>query len=161
MTTHAFPPSAHDHAACIASGLDAAEALCAGRGERLTTLRRQVLETLLSEHRAMGAYEIIERMAERGRRPAPISVYRALDFLQAQGLVHRIERANAFIACAHPGARHGPQFLVCEGCGTVAEIADRGVMAAIGKAAREEGFEIHDPVIEVAGRCAACAEARP
>ena len=74
--------------------------LCAARAQRLTPMRRQVLEALLASHKPLGAYEIIERLADK-RRPAPITVYRALDFLRDNGLVHRIESRNAFVACVH------------------------------------------------------------
>ncbi|HEV3397502.1 MAG TPA: transcriptional repressor, partial [Xanthobacteraceae bacterium] len=86
-----FPAPDHDHGRCSADAMAHAEALCAARRERLTPTRRHVLEALAASHRPLGAYEIIDRLAERGPRPAPITVYRALDFLLAQGLVHRIE----------------------------------------------------------------------
>ena len=78
-----------------------AEAQCAARAQRLTPIRRQVLETLLASHNPLGAYEIIDRLADKAARPAPITVYRALDFLRDNGLVHRIESRNAFVACVH------------------------------------------------------------
>ena len=71
---------------------------------------------------AAGAYDIIERMAEQGPRPAPITVYRALDFLAAHGLVHKIESRNAFVACSHSHEGEPAALLVCEACGTVAEL---------------------------------------
>jgi Fe2+ or Zn2+ uptake regulation protein len=76
-----------------------AEALCAERGQRLTPIRRKVLGVLLGSHNPLGAYEIIDRLAPKGPRPAPITAYRALDFLRENGLVHRIESRNAFVAC--------------------------------------------------------------
>src|SRR5215472_4772220 len=94
-----FPAPDHDHARCSADAMAHAEALCTERGERLTPMRRRVLETLAASHRPLGAYEIIDRLADSAPRPAPITVYRALDFLLANGLVHRIESRNAFIAC--------------------------------------------------------------
>ena len=99
-----------------------AEALCAERGERLTPMRRRVLEILAASHKPLGAYEIMDQVARSGPRPAPITVYRALDFLRLNGLVHRIESRNAFVAC---GRNHGSDalvaFLICERCGAVGE----------------------------------------
>src|SRR5215510_9106697 len=92
-----FPGPDHDHDRCSSDAM--AEALCARRGQRLTPIRRKVLATLLSTHKPLGAYEIVERLALKGPRPAPITAYRALEFLRENGLVHRIESRNAFVAC--------------------------------------------------------------
>ena len=123
--TPIFPPPDHDHGRCSADALAHAEALCAARGQRLTPIRRQVLEMLAASHRTLGAYEIMDRLAGEGPRPAPITVYRALDFLLENGLVHRIESRNAFLACIaeHEEAETGATtvFLICERCGAVGE----------------------------------------
>src|SRR5215217_4216485 len=124
MPMSVFPAPDHDHGRCTADAMAHAEALCAARGQRLTPLRRQVLETLAESHKTLGAYEIMERMGHEGPRPAPITVYRALDFLLENGLVHRIESRNAFLACIgdHHGAGTGTTvFLICERCGAVGE----------------------------------------
>ena len=86
----------------------AAEAACAAGGARLPPIRRDVLGVLYSTHRPLGAYdEIADALAGQGRRKlAPISVYRALDFLVAEGLVHRLASRNAYVACPH---RHAPR----------------------------------------------------
>ena len=78
-----------------------AERVCARRAQKFTPIRRQVLQALLSSHRPLGAYEVIDELAKSMPRPAPITVYRALDFLMENGLVHRIESRNAYLACAH------------------------------------------------------------
>ena len=101
MRTRYFPSPDHDHERCASDAIAHAEAICAARRERLTPIRRHVLEALLASHKPLGAYEIIDRLAARGARPAPITIYRALDFLREKGLVHRIESRNAFIACVH------------------------------------------------------------
>lgn len=155
MTDAAFQPG-HDHDICVADLLDAADQVCAERGVRLTAQRRQVLEIVAHRHAAIGAYEIMERMAEGGRRPAPVTVYRALDFLIEQGLVHRLASLNAFIACAHPAATHGAQFLICKQCGRVAELADPAVRQAIEQGARRASFTVLTPMVEVVGLCAPC-----
>lgn len=106
----------------------------------------------------MGAYDILEEMAGPAGRPAPVVVYRALDFLIAQGLVHRLESLNAFVACPHPGASHGAQFLICGECRAVAEMNRSAVGAAIEEGAQAVGFSVGAPVIEISGRCANCPE---
>src|SRR5690606_29397539 len=101
----------HDHRRCIADALDAAERVCAGRGARLTELRRRVLELVWQSHRPVGAYPLLAALGRDGHAPAPPTVYRALDFLQAQGLVHRIESRNAYVGCPHPETDHTGQLM--------------------------------------------------
>jgi len=157
-----FPSPDHDHGRCTADALAHAEALCAARGQRLTPLRRQVLETLAASHRTLGAYDIIERMAGQGTRPAPITVYRALDFLLEHGLVHRIESRNAFLACIGDHgdvAAASTVFLICERCGAVGEASSAAVAKTLQAAARAAGFTPRARVIEVTGICAHCGKA--
>src|SRR5271170_4606297 len=117
-----FPAPDHDHGSCASAAITHAEELCAARAQRLTPMRRHVLEALLASHKPLGAYEIMERLAADNGRPAPITVYRALDFLRDNGLVHRIESRNAFVACVHEHADSDPVvFLICEHCGEVGE----------------------------------------
>lgn len=149
----------HDHTHCIADALTRADALCAERGARLTALRRRVLELVWSSHRPRGAYAILEDLSQQdGKAAAPLTVYRALEFLVEQGLVHRIESLNAYVGCAAPGDVHSGQFLVCEACGDAAEIDDPGVGAAINAAAAERGFRVQRPTVEVRGLCKSCQE---
>ncbi|MEJ2433804.1 MAG: transcriptional repressor [Pseudolabrys sp.] len=153
----AFPAPGHDHERCASDAIGHAEAICAARAERLTPMRRQVLQALLASHAPLGAYELIDRLAETGARPAPITIYRALDFLREQGLVHRIESRNAFIACVHNHASGDPVvFLICEQCGAVGEAASAAVADTIRRASRAAGFTPKTPVIEISGICAHC-----
>src|SRR3954453_3718975 len=100
--TAPFQPKDHDHADCVAAALGAAERLCARRGARLTELRRRVLELIWRSHEPIGAYALLDRLGRERGRVAPPTVYRALEFLIAHGLVHRIASLNAFIGCVHP-----------------------------------------------------------
>jgi len=155
-----FPAPGHDHARCTSDAVAHAEAICTARKERLTPIRRRVLEALLESHAPLGAYELIDRLADEGARPAPITVYRALDFLREQGLVHRIESRNAFIACVHNHDTGDPVvFLICEKCGAVGEAASAAVADTIRTASRAAGFTPKTPVIEISGVCAHCKAA--
>jgi Fur family zinc uptake transcriptional regulator len=160
MSQPIFHAPGHDHERCTADALAHAEALCAERAQRLTPIRRRVLEVLLASHQPLGAYEIIEHAASTGARPAPITIYRALDFLREHGLVHRIESRNAFIACVN---NHGSGdlvvFLICEHCGNVGEAAPAAVASELKSAARAAGFTPKTPVIEISGICAHCRQA--
>jgi len=155
-----FPAPGHDHGRCASDAISHAEAICASRHERLTPIRRRVLEALLASHAPLGAYDLIDRLAAQGGRPAPITIYRALDFLREQGLVHRIESRNAFIACVHNHASGDPVvFLICEKCGAVGEAAAAAVADTIRSASRAAGFTPKTPVIEIFGICAHCKAA--
>jgi len=156
MAQTVFHAPDHDHDRCTADALAHAEAICAKRSQRLTPIRRQVLEVLLGSHKPLGAYEIIER-AGKGPRPAPITVYRALSFLREQGLVHRIESRNAFIACVNNHASEDlVVFLICDRCGEVGEAPSSSVAENLKAAARAAGFTPKAPVIEISGICAHC-----
>ena len=138
-----------------------AESICSERGQRLTQIRRQVLAALLASHKPLGAYEIIDRLTPRGLRPAPITAYRALEFLRENGLVHRIESRNAFIACVHNHAASSfVVFLICERCGAVGEASSDEVTATLTSAARAAGFTPKSPVLELSGVCTHCRETR-
>ena len=148
----------HDHAQCVDTALAQAEARCAAEGLRFTPVRRATLETLLQQHRALGAYEVLDRLREGGFGSQPPVAYRALEFLVAHGFAHRIERLNAFIACAHPGATHSPAFMICRACDAVAEAQAAPARGALGEAARAVGFTIERAVVEAEGLCPDCAE---
>ena len=137
--------------------LDHAAAACARDGEVLTPLRRAVLALVLGAERPLTAYQLLERL-QTARRAAPPTIYRALDFLLARRLVHRIERLGAFVACAEPDHAHAlVQFLICRRCQAVTELDDHGVAAAVDGAARGAGFRLEHAVIEIGGLCAGCA----
>lgn len=153
----AFEP--HDHANCVAQTIATAEALCAERGLRLTPLRRCALEVLASEHKALGAYEVLERMSKEGHPAHPPVAYRALEFLVNLGLAHKIERLAAFIACSRPSGHHRPAFLICRKCRTVAETQVPLGNGALGHAAESLGFHVEQTVVEAEGVCRACQDA--
>lgn len=155
-----FPVANHDHGSCVAHALAAAEAECRRRGARLTDVRRRVLELVWRSHAPIGAYALLEILGREGFCAAPPTVYRALDFLLAHGLIHRIERLNAYTGCTRPGIPHAGQFLLCEGCGTAAELDDQTIDAAIGAAAARLGFTVHRQTVEVDGLCPACQAQR-
>jgi Fur family transcriptional regulator, zinc uptake regulator len=152
-----FPEPGHDHSNCTDELIARAERMCNRRGARLTVQRREVLACVAQSHAAAGAYEIIDRMAEHGARPAPITVYRALDFLQAHGLVHKIESRNAYVACSHAHGGAPAALLICENCGTVAELDAPESFAALVKGATAQGFRPSHMMIELSGRCGHCA----
>src|ERR1700675_2375792 len=152
-----FPGPNHDHGRCSSEAMAIAEAQCLEHGRRLTPIRRQLLGVLPGSHKPLGAYEIMELLAPQGPRPAPITVYRALDFLRDNGLIHRIETGTAFVSGVHNHPSAEPVvFLICERCGAVGEAASTSVAATLSAAARAVGFTPKSPVIEIGGICAHC-----
>ncbi|WP_415182230.1 Fur family transcriptional regulator [Phaeovulum sp.] len=146
----------HDHALCAGETLARAKAVAKARGARLTPVRHRALEILLEAHRAMGAYEVLDRLASDGFGKQPPVAYRALEFLVDNGLAHRIRRLNAFTACMHPDKAHAPVFLICRTCNTVAEACAAPVRDALNRAAANLGFTVERANIEALGLCPAC-----
>jgi Fur family zinc uptake transcriptional regulator len=175
-----FAGARHDHRSCVKTALGTAARLCAERGARLTPLRRRVLELVWRSHAPVGAYDLLPRLsrargtarggtarggtAEKGAAAAPPTVYRALEFLLAQGLIHRIESLNAYVGCMNPeghpenahGGADGGQFLICSDCGAAAEVHDPRIDRAVARRAEELGFAIRRKTIEVEGLCPPC-----
>jgi Fur family zinc uptake transcriptional regulator len=149
----------HDHSACIQQAVTDVESQCAKHRLQLTPVRRRVLEILLQEHRAIGAYEILDVLRTEGLGSQPPVAYRALDFLVTHGFAHKIEKLNAFVACAHPGEKHAPAFLICRDCNGVAEA--EGTAVALNESARQSGFAIEHTVIEFEGLCPKCQHEVP
>ncbi len=161
-------------AAPLDTMLDRAEAQCARRGVQLTELRRQVLRLVLEAEQPVGAYALLDKLKALRGGAAPPTVYRALDFLLEQGLIHKVERLNAFLGCVEAGQGtdghghgaegdhghdHPHQFLICRTCGTTAEISDPAIAAALASAAAGTGFTLHRATVEAEGICADCSAA--
>lgn len=145
----------HDHQRCISEALAKAEKVCRQRKQRFTQLRRRVFELVWQQHKPIRAYDVLERLQKDGRA-APPTVYRALDFLLEQGLIHRIESLNAFVGCVHPERRHEGQFLICKSCRAYTELDSDQITAAISHDAEQSGFEIQQHTIEIMGLCPHC-----
>lgn len=151
--------ASHNHRKCRAACMSEAQRHCAEMGLRLTKTRSRVLEILLETHRALGAYDILERLRQDGLGSQPPVVYRALEFLNEHGFVHRLERLNAFTACVDPKKDHEAMFLICKDCLIVAEAPQASIPAAVDQAAQDLGFDVISRVVEVIGRCSSCQEA--
>jgi Fur family transcriptional regulator, zinc uptake regulator len=161
MTDHTpFPAPNHDHGACVADALANAEALCLSAGGRLTPQRRRILEIVWHSHKPIGAYEVLEILNKKSvRNAAPMTVYRALDFLMEHGLVHRLASLNAFLGCDHPDGDHNSHFLICTHCGRAAEMEDNAIEEAIRSSAQLNGFSVKTQLVEVEGLCPDCSNA--
>ncbi len=132
--------------------------LTESRGGRLTPTRARVLEIIAESHRPIGAYDILQRLSEERGRAAPPTVYRALDFLLAQGLVHRIDSLNAFVACFDAAHAHQAGFFICQSCRSVTEITDAALGKLTDRLARDQGFTPSRTTLEISGLCYACGK---
>lgn len=150
------------HVDDAAGFVTAVERACRERGLRLTPIRANVLRLIAQASKPVKAYELLEWVRE-GKgvgADAPPTVYRALDFLMANGFVHKLASVNAFVACHHPSsARHSVPFLICDRCHSAVELEDRAVVAKLEQRARALGFRPQAQTLEVHGLCAACAKA--
>jgi len=148
----------HDHAKCVSAALDTAEQLCVVRGVQLTPIRLQVLKLIWESHQAVKAYDLLDRLKPLKQEAKPATIYRALDFLIDQGLIHRIESLNAFIGCNCSGQQHEQLLLICKQCHEVEERPAPEVMRSLSSEIRQAGFIAHSKAIEIHGVCAKCSK---
>lgn len=146
----------HDHGLCIDQALAAAEDVCRLRGARLTPMRRQVLALIWRSHEPVGAYALMDALRSQGVNAAPPTVYRALEFLLTNGLIHRLETLNAYLGCPDPRQSHQGQYLICEQCGSAEEMADPAVTDLLNQLAAARGFATERQTVELFGRCRQC-----
>jgi len=157
MYTLAKACSHHNHGHCISDAIVAARQLCDERGVRLTSLREQVLELVWQSHQPLGAYTLMDMLAKVStRRIAPPTVYRALDFLLEEGLIHRINSLNAFIGCPSPGKKHQSHFLICQDCKVAVELDSPQLNQQLNDVAAGSGFIVTSHSLEINGLCPAC-----
>ena len=155
-TLNPCPPE-HDHRKCVSEALVTAEQLCVVRGVQLTPIRYQVLSLIWESHKAVKAYELLDRFKPLKNAAKPVTIYRALDFLIEQGLIHRVESLNAFVGCNCSGYQHEQLLLICKHCHEVEERPARGVMSALSREIEEARFIAHSKAIEIQGVCQKCS----
>lgn len=148
----------HDHKTCIRQALRKAEQLCLERGAQLTPIRHKVLELIWESHEAVKAYDLLDKIKPFNDSAKPATVYRALDFLIEQRLIHRVESMNAFIGCNHVDANHDLLLLICERCRQIEERSALSVMESLSRELAEAGFTAQRKTIEIHGICRHCAE---
>jgi Fur family transcriptional regulator, zinc uptake regulator len=149
--------SEHDHDRCTQGALMTAGYLCSERGVLLTPIRKQVLSLIWESHKAVKAYELLDKLKPLQSAAKPVTVYRALDFLIEQGLIHRVESLNAFIGCSSPAAKHEQLLLICNQCNEVEERSAKHVMKALSDEIKLANFIVHSKAIEIHGICQNCA----
>jgi len=146
----------HDHQHCIDDALTSAKRICKDQQQRLTPIRELVLRMIWSSHKPLGAYDLLPALANAGFNSAPPTVYRALEFLQELGLVHRLASLNAFIGCTHPDSAHSGHFFICKQCKQAHEITSPELSLTLQTHAQQLGFSIEQETVEVLGICPEC-----
>lgn len=142
-----------------------AEQHCKANGSRLTAKRKQVLSGLLKSNKALSAYELVDFCKkEFGEALPAMSVYRILDFLQGERLVHKLDLANKYVACSHIACDHAhgvPQFLICGQCQKVKEISiHKLAIEALQREVAAAGFHLASPQLEMNCICTKCMTAK-
>ena len=152
-----LPNASHDHQQCVKTALTTAERLCIERGVQLTSIRHQVLELIWESHKAVKAYDLLDKLKLTLQAAKPATIYRALDFLLEQGLVHRVESLNAFVGCRCSGSQHEQLLLICKQCHEVEERTANLVMSALSQELKDASFIGHSKAIEIHGICNRCS----
>lgn len=144
------------HKHCIADALSKGEKICVENGLKFTPIRRKVLELVWESHKPAKAYDILRKLAKDKSALMPPTVYRALDFLLQNGLVHKINTLNAFVGCSHPGRHKHCYFLICTHCDEVTECCTIQLDKAIGYSAKDNLFKAESASLEILGACKSC-----
>jgi len=146
----------HNHHQCVSLALSTAQSLCKERGVLLTTIRFQVLSLIWESHKAVKAYELLDRLRPLQAAAKPATIYRTLDFLIEQGLIHRVESLNAFVGCRCSDQQHEQLLFICKLCEQVDERPAIDVMKALLDESKQAGFMVHSKALEIHGICSSC-----
>jgi Fur family transcriptional regulator, zinc uptake regulator len=153
-----FPSPKHNHAHCIDHAIQAARNRFTRRGMPFTPLRERVFREIAASHQAIGAYEVMNRLAAKGKRLSPISAYRVIEALVEVGVVRRFKSRNAFYASINANPVSQRIVLACQECGQVGDTDGTVAFGTIGRAAASNAFSPRSALIEVFGVCGHCAK---
>lgn len=157
LTNSSLVHQPHDHERCINAALTRAKGLCQERNAKLTPTREAVLMLLWQSHRPLGAYQVQGQLSKLLSKPiAPPTVYRAIEFLLGLGLIHRLASLNAYIGCPFPSSHHSNLFMICNICGSAAELADAVLNEVLQSASDKANFDLQNQSVELFGRCPQC-----
>lgn len=139
--------------------IDHAKEFCVEHKERLTKPRLEVLNILSRSEKPLGAYEILEELGKVIDKPKPPTVYRAIEFWQKSGFIHRIESLNAYTVCCEDHRHKESQFMICDACGLVIEVHLCGMPTELKALAASNSFQPSIWNIEIHGLCQSCQPA--
>ncbi len=152
----AFQSIEHDHHACINSALNVADLICVKNDARFTPIRKRILELIWQSHKPILAYDILKILRREKENTEPPTVYRGLDFLLEQKLIHKIESRNAYVGCSFANRPHIGQFLICTGCDQFIELDSASINRTILNEASKSNFKIDHQTVEISGYCPEC-----
>ncbi len=148
----------HRHSQCIKDAISKAEHICQKRQCRLTPIRKKVLELIWKSHKPIKAYDLLAKLSSENFSEKPPTVYRALDFLHENNLIHRIESQNAYIGCNMDHESFDSKFLICDECNEVEELCEPKVNKTLHEISKKQGFVPSLVNIEIHGKCSQCAQ---
>ncbi|MBO1530661.1 transcriptional repressor [Psychrobacter sp. F1192] len=153
----------------VAKRLEAAKKQSRLRGVRFTPLRQQIYQLVLEANKPVGAYDLITQLQQirlestdksanhqTSKNVAPPTVYRSLEFLLSEGLIHQLTSLNAYVPCCHPRTQHTAAFFICQHCQRVQECSSLPIQEMVSFAEQDVGFMVEHSVIELTGRCLSC-----
>lgn len=136
--------------------LQNAKIYCEQNQFRFTESREAVLKIIAASKKPVGAYDILDKLQTKNKSAKPPTVYRAIDFWNEHGFIHKIESLNAFVTC-HAGHNHnGSQFIVCSDCGQVEEVHLCHLPKDLQKKVNDAGFQMERWNTEIHGTCQHC-----
>lgn len=147
-----------EHQHCMETALEQAEKICQKNDARLTKLRKRVLELIWAEHEPVKAYDLLNELQKSDPAAKPPTIYRALDFLLEQGLIHKLHRLNAYVGCSHPEGKKPCFFLICTNCNSVTKSHDDAYRKLIAKVYKSYHFRLQATTFEMEGLCQKCAQ---
>jgi Fur family zinc uptake transcriptional regulator len=148
----------HDHTCCINHALESAQTICQAKNIRLTPIRQRIFELIWSNHKTVGAYELLATLQQEDPKAKPVTIYRALDFLLEAGLIHKVASLNAFIGCSNPQTAHNSVLLICDDCHDAKEVAAQEVYEAICEIGKNNAFHPQKLTLELHGVCDDCQQ---
>ncbi len=146
----------HDHSDCLHHAMQAAETVCTAQNIRLTPARKRILELICSNHQAIGAYQLLDQLKQEDHKAKPATIYRALDFLMAAGLVHKVESLNAYIGCLTAEKDHHSAILICDQCHNAYEINAESIYQNLFAMSQTHDFQPKQLILELHGVCTNC-----
>lgn len=148
----------HSHKKCVQQALERAEQCCRQHGGRLTPIRKKVLELIWQSHKPVKAYDLLAQLSSDQFVEKPPTVYRALQFLLDNHLIHRIESQNAYIGCETDHESMDSKFLICDQCNEVEELIEPKLNQTLSEMSQRQGFIPNLVNVEIHGICAQCAK---
>lgn len=152
--------SCENHKDCVKDALSKAEMICRDQNLSFTPIRQKILKLVWKHgHSAVKAYDLLEQLQKDDPSAKPVTIYRALDFLLENRLIHKLESQNSFIGCNHPTRQHNCAFLICNMCHEVTECCNNGeLLETITANIDPKSFHVESITLEIHGTCQNCIQ---